>query len=39
MKDTSSDAVEIVYYSSCKSGKDPEQTNKCDGLKVIIVYT
>lgn len=33
MKDSSSDAVQIVYYSSCL-GKDMIQTNKCDGLKV-----
>lgn len=35
MKDSSSDAVQIVYYSSCLSGKELTQTNKCDGLKVI----
>lgn len=34
MKDSSSDAVQIVYYSSCLGGKDLVQTNKCDGLKV-----
>ncbi|CAG9783687.1 unnamed protein product [Diatraea saccharalis] len=41
MKDTSSDAVQIVYYSSCLGGKEPIQTNKCDGLKVgdIVTFT
>ena len=34
MKDSSSDAVQIVYYSSCLSGKELTQTNKCEGLKV-----
>lgn len=41
MKDTSSDAVQIVYHSSCLGGKDPSQTNKCDGLKVgdVVEFT
>ncbi|XP_021181179.3 integrin beta-PS isoform X2 [Helicoverpa armigera] len=41
MKDSSSDAVQIVYYSSCLTGKDPIQTNKCDGLKVgdVVEFT
>ncbi|XP_063821699.1 integrin beta-PS [Ostrinia nubilalis] len=41
MKDTSSDAVQISYYSSCKGGKEKEQTNKCDGLKVgdVVEFT
>lgn len=34
MKDSSSDAVQIVYYSSCLGGKELVQTNKCEGLKV-----
>ncbi|XP_026495256.1 integrin beta-PS [Vanessa tameamea] len=35
MKDTSSDAVQILYYSSCLGSKDNMvQTSKCDGLKV-----
>ncbi|KAJ0180473.1 hypothetical protein K1T71_003877 [Dendrolimus kikuchii] len=40
MKDSSSDAVQIVYYSSC-IGKDLVQTNKCDGLKVgdVVEFT
>ncbi|KAH9643891.1 hypothetical protein HF086_012766 [Spodoptera exigua] len=41
MKDSSSDAVQIVYYSSCLSGKELAQTNKCDGLKVgdVVEFT
>ncbi|XP_035436048.2 integrin beta-PS [Spodoptera frugiperda] len=41
MKDSSSDAVQIVYYSSCLSGKELTQTNKCDGLKVgdVVEFT
>lgn len=38
MKDTSSDSVQVVYYSSCLNGKELAQTNKCDGLKVIFFY-
>ncbi|CAF4773203.1 unnamed protein product [Pieris macdunnoughi] len=35
MKDTSSDAVQIMYYSSCLGSKDKlVQTNKCEGLKI-----
>lgn len=34
MKDTSSDALQVVYYSSCLGGTEVVQTNKCDGLKV-----
>ncbi|XP_013186565.1 integrin beta-PS [Amyelois transitella] len=34
MKDTSSDALQVVYYSSCLGGSEVVQTNKCDGLKV-----
>ncbi|XP_049867319.1 integrin beta-PS [Pectinophora gossypiella] len=42
MKDTASDAVQIVYYSSCLGPKDSiMQTNKCDGLKVgdVVEFT
>ncbi|KAI5633054.1 integrin beta chain VWA domain-containing protein [Phthorimaea operculella] len=42
MKDTASDAVQIVYYSSCLGPKDDiQQTNKCDGLKVgdVVEFT
>lgn len=34
MKDSSTDAVQVVYYSSCLGGKDLVKTNRCDGLKV-----
>ncbi|XP_045785292.1 integrin beta-PS [Maniola jurtina] len=42
MKDTSSDALQISYYSSCLGSKDNVvQTNKCDGLKVsdVVEFT
>ncbi|XP_045785305.1 integrin beta-PS-like [Maniola jurtina] len=42
MKDTSSDALQISYYSSCLGSKDTVvQTNKCDGLKVndVVEFT
>ncbi|XP_063381270.1 uncharacterized protein LOC134667792 [Cydia fagiglandana] len=34
MTDTSSDAIQIVYYSSCLDKTKVIQTNKCDGLGV-----
>ncbi|KAI8435079.1 hypothetical protein MSG28_003482 [Choristoneura fumiferana] len=40
--DTSSDAVQIVYYSSCLGSKDNViKTNKCDGLRVgdVVEFT
>ncbi|CAH2101707.1 unnamed protein product [Euphydryas editha] len=42
MKDTSSDALQILYYSSCLRSKDNMmQTSKCDGLKVgdVVEFT
>ncbi|XP_037974109.2 integrin beta-PS [Plutella xylostella] len=42
MKDNSSNAVQIVYYSSCLGDKNNViQTNKCDGLKVgdVVQFT
>ncbi|KAL4702519.1 hypothetical protein ACJJTC_001404 [Scirpophaga incertulas] len=41
MKDTSSDAIQIMYYSSCLGGKEAIQTNKCNGLKVgdVVEFT
>lgn len=35
MKDTSSSAVKVTYYSRCLNPNDqPKETHKCDGLKV-----
>ncbi|XP_026329225.1 integrin beta-PS [Hyposmocoma kahamanoa] len=42
MKDTASDALQVVYYSSCLEPKDKKtQTNVCDGLKVgdVVEFT
>ncbi|XP_013146028.1 PREDICTED: integrin beta-PS [Papilio polytes] len=42
MKHTSSDAVQLVYYSSCLGPKgNLKKTNKCDGLKVgdVVEFT
>ncbi|XP_061712211.1 integrin beta-PS isoform X2 [Cydia pomonella] len=39
--DTSSDAIQIVYYSSCLDKTNVIQTNKCDGLRVgdVVEFT
>ncbi|XP_047995298.1 integrin beta-PS-like [Leguminivora glycinivorella] len=34
IRDTSSDAIQIVYSSSCLDEPNVMQTNRCDGLKV-----
>ena len=34
MKDNSTEFVRVRYYSSCLSGGPPEETNRCDGLRI-----
>lgn len=39
MKDNSTSALNITYFSSCRNSSSPVRTNKCDGLKVGDVVT